>query len=105
MCQGHSAKATLVRIQGGPITRVEAQSLTQMMEEVKNDLEFLGIVGAEIDVSLPPPPPPPPLPRLNETMRHPQRDRTADTISGPLAPWSACSGRLLGGCRLMGVWA
>ena len=28
----------------------------------------------------------------------------ANTTSGPLALWSACSSRLPGGCRLMGVW-
>jgi serine/threonine protein kinase len=49
VCQGH-AKAILIRIDGGPITRVEARILPSLIAEAKADLASLGF--AEVDIEL-----------------------------------------------------
>jgi hypothetical protein len=48
-CQS-GAKAILVRIEGGPITRVEARVMGQLICEAKSDLAQLGVSEPEIEL-------------------------------------------------------
>ena len=50
VCQSNGAKAILVRIDGGPITRVEARMLPSLIAEAKTDLASLGFT--EVDIEL-----------------------------------------------------
>ena len=53
MCQaaaGHGATAHVVMIAGGPITRVEAMKMPQIIDEVKADLIHVGVTEPRIEV-------------------------------------------------------
>jgi hypothetical protein len=49
VCQGHS-KAILIRIDGGPITRVEARILRSLIAEAKSDLASLNFTDVDIEL-------------------------------------------------------
>ena len=51
VCQGHS-KAILIRIDGGPITRVEARVLRSLIAEAKSDLASLNFTDVVIELGL-----------------------------------------------------
>jgi ABC-type branched-subunit amino acid transport system substrate-binding protein/serine/threonine protein kinase len=48
-CQA-GAKAILVRLEGGPITRVEARVMGQLMSEARSDLAQLGVSAPQIEL-------------------------------------------------------
>jgi hypothetical protein len=48
-CQS-GAKAILVRLEGGPITRVEARVMGQLISEVKADLAQLGVADPDLEL-------------------------------------------------------